>query len=165
MILIIMGVAGSGKTTVGQLLAKELSWTFRDADEFHPATNIEKMSQGIALEDADRAPWLAAMRATVETWLREGTNAVLTCSCLKASYRQMLLVDPERIRFIYLKGSYELIDARLRRRAHHFMKADLLKSQLEILEEPQDALTADLSDPPEVIVQKIRKALTSSRPI
>ena len=159
MILIVMGVAGSGKTTVGQLLAKELSWTFRDADEFHPPTNIEKMSRGLALEDSDRAPWLAAMRATIETWLREGRNAVLTCSCLKADYRQTLLVDPARIRFIYLKGSYELIDARLRHRAHHFMKADLLKSQFEILEEPQDAITVDLSDPPEVIVQKIRKAL------
>ena len=159
MILIVMGVAGSGKTTVGQLLAKELSWTFRDADEFHPATNIEKMTQGIALEDADRAPWLAAMRATIETYLREGRNAVLTCSCLKAVYRQTLLVDPARIRFIYLKGSYELIDARLRQRTHHFMKADLLKSQFEILEEPQDAITVDLSNPPEVIVQKIRKAL------
>ena len=159
MILIVMGVAGSGKTTVGQLLAKELSWTFRDADEFHPPTNIEKMSQGIALEDADRAPWLAAMRSTIETWLREGRNTVLTCSCLKAAYRQTLLVDPARIRFIYLKGSFELIDARLRQRAHHFMKADLLKSQFEILEEPQDAMTVDLSDPPEVIVQKIREAL------
>ena len=159
MILIVMGVAGSGKTTVGQLLAKELSWTFRDADEFHPPTNIEKMSRGLALEDSDRAPWLAAMRATIETWLREGRNAVLTCSCLKAVYRQTLLVDPARIRFIYLKGSFELIDARLRLRAHHFMKADLLKSQFEILEEPQDAITVDLSDPPEVIVQKIRKAL------
>jgi gluconokinase len=159
MILIVMGVAGSGKTTVGQLLAKELSWTFRDADEFHPPTNIEKISRGLALEDSDRAPWLAAMRATIETYLREGRNAVLTCSCLKASYRQTLLVDPARIRFIYLKGSFELIDARLRQRAHHFMKADLLKSQFEILEEPQDAITVDLSDPPEVIVQKIRKAL------
>jgi gluconokinase len=159
MILIVMGVAGSGKTTVGDLLAKELSWTFRDADEFHPPTNIEKMSRGFALEDSDRAPWLAAMRATIETYLREGRNAVLTCSCLKAAYRQMLLVDPARIRFIYLKGSFELIDARLRQRAHHFMKADLLKSQFEILEEPQDAITVDLSDPPEVIVQKIRKAL------
>jgi gluconokinase len=159
MILIVMGVAGSGKTTVGQLLAKELSWMFRDADEFHPPTNIEKMSRGIALEDSDRAPWLEAMRATIETWLREGRDAILTCSCLKAGYRQRLLVDPARIRFIYLKGSFELIDARLRQRAHHFMKADLLKSQFQILEEPQDAITVDLSDPPEVIVQKIRKAL------
>jgi len=159
MILIVMGVAGSGKTTVGQLLAKELSWTFRDADEFHPPTNIEKMGHGIALEDADRAPWLAAMRATIDTWLREDRNGVLTCSCLKAVYRQTLLIDPARIRFIYLKGSFDLIDARLRLRPHHFMKADLLKSQFEILEEPHDAITVDLSDSPEVIVQKIRKAL------
>jgi gluconokinase len=159
MIVIVMGVAGSGKTTVGQLLAKELSWTFRDADEFHPPTNIEKMSHGIALEDTDRAPWLAAMRSAIEAWLRAGTNAVLTCSCLKAVFRQTLLIDPARIRFIYLKGSFDLIDARLRLRAHHFMKADLLKSQFAILEEPQDAITADLSDPPDVTVKKIREAL------
>ena len=159
MILIVMGVAGSGKTTVGQLLAKELSWTFRDADEFHPPTNIEKMSHGIALEDADRAPWLAAMRSAIEAWLRAGKNAVLTCSCLKTVYRQTLLIDPALIRFIYLKGSFDLLDARLRFRAHHFMKADLLKSQFAILEEPQDAIIVDLSDPPEVIVKKIREAL------
>ena len=159
MILIVMGVAGSGKTTVGQLLAKELSWTFRDADEFHPPTNIEKMGHGIALEDADRAPWLAAMRSAIEAWLKAGTNAVLTCSCLKAVYRQTLLIDPARIRFTYLKGSFDVIDARLRLRAHHFMKADLLKSQFAILEEPKEAVIVDLSDPPEVIVKKIREAL------
>ena len=159
MILIVMGVAGSGKTTVGQLLAKELSWTFRDADEFHPPTNIEKMSHGIALEDADRAPWLAAMRSTIEAWLQENRNAVLTCSCLKAVYRQTLLIDPARIRFVYLKGSFDLIDTRLRLRAHHFMKADLLKSQFAILEEPPEAIIVDLSDPPDVMVNKIREAL------
>jgi len=159
MILIIMGVAGSGKTTVGQLLAEQLSWTFRDADEFHPASNIEKMSQAIALEDADRATWLAGMRSAIETWLRENTNAVLTCSCLKAAYRQTLVVDPARVRFVYLKGSLDLIAARLRQRTHHFMKADLLQTQFAILEEPQDAIIADVSDPPAVTVTKIRKAL------
>ena len=159
MILIVMGVAGSGKTTVGQLLAKELSWTFRDADEFHPPSNIQKMSHGIALEDSDRAPWLAGMRAAIEAWLRENTNAVLTCSCLKAAYRQTLVVDPARVRFVYLKGRFDVIEARLRHRTHHFMKAQLLKSQFEILEEPQDAITVDVSDPPEVKVQKIRVAL------
>src|SRR5205823_9952565 len=154
MILIIMGVAGSGKTTVGQLLAEQLSWTFRDADEFHPASNIEKMSCAIALEDADRTPWLAAMRAAIETWLRENTNAVLTCSCLKVAFRQTLVVDPARVRFVYLKGSFDLIEARLRQRTHHFLQAQLLKSQFEILEEPQDAITVDVSDTPEVMVQK-----------
>jgi len=159
MILIVMGVAGSGKTTVGQLLAKELSWTFRDADEFHPSSNIEKMSQGVALEDTDRVPWLAAMRGAIEAWLRENTNAVLTCSCLKAAYRQTLVVDPARVRFVYLKGRFDVIEARLRQRTHHFMKAQLLKSQFEILEEPQDAITVDVSDTPEVMVQKIRVTL------
>src|SRR5207302_5967845 len=159
MILIIMGVAGSGKTTVGQRLAEQLSWTFRDADEFHSSANIEKMSHAIALEDADRAPWLAAMRAAIETWLRENTNAVLTCSCLKAAYRQTRLVNPARVRFVYLKGSFDLIEARLRQRTHHFLQAQLLQSQFAILEEPQDAIIADVSDPPEVVVQKIRSAL------
>ena len=159
MILIIMGVAGSGKTTVGQLLAEQLSWTFRDADEFHPPSNIEKMSHGIALEDADRAPWLAAMRSAIVAWLREDTNAVLTCSCLKVVYRQTLVVDPARVRFVYLKGSLDAIEARLRQRTHHFMKVQLLQGQFEILEEPQGAITVDVSDTPEVMVQKIREAL------
>ena len=159
MIIIIMGVAGSGKTTVARLLAEQLSWTFRDSDEFHPPANIEKMSRGIPLDNADRAPWLAAMRAAIEAWLRENTNAVLTCSCLKADYRKTVLVDPARMRMVYLKGSFELIEARLRQRANHFMKVNLLKSQFEILEEPQDAIVVDVSEPPEVIVQKIRQAL------
>src|SRR5438128_5013073 len=159
MILIIMGVAGSGKTTVGQLLAEQLSWTFRDADEFHPASNIEKMSCAIALEDADRTPWLAAMRAAIETWLRENTNAVLTCSCLKAAFRQTLVVDPARVRFVYLKGSFDLIQARLRQRTDHFMKAQLLKSQFEILEEPQDAITVDVYGTSAFIVVKIIKEM------
>ena len=159
MIIIIMGVAGSGKTTVARLLAEQLSWTFRDSDEFHPSANIEKMSHGIPLVDADRAPWLAAMRAAIEAWLRDNTNAVLTCSCLKADYRKTVLVDPARMRIVYLKGSFELIEARLRRRANHFMKVNLLKSQFEILEEPHDASVVDVSEPPEVIVLNIRKAL------
>ncbi|MEP6601910.1 MAG: gluconokinase [Nitrospirota bacterium] len=159
MVLIVMGVAGAGKTTVGRLLAEELSWTFRDADEFHPASNIEKMSCAIALEDADRTPWLAAMRAAIETWLRENTNAVLTCSCLKAAFRQTLVVDPAQVRFVYLKGSFDLIEARLHQRTHHYLKAQLLQSQFAILEEPQDAIIVDVSDPPAVIATTIRKAL------
>jgi len=159
MIIIVMGVSGSGKTTVGQLLAKELQWIFRDADEFHPPANIEKMSRGIPLTDADRAPWLEAMRSAIAGWLKEGTNAVLTCSCLKTAYRDTLLVDREQVRFVYLKGSYEVLEARLSHRPHHFFKKDLLKSQFEILEEPQDAIAVEVSDPPQLIVQKIRKAL------
>jgi gluconokinase len=159
MIVIVMGVAGSGKTTVGQLLAKELGWIFRDADEFHSAANIEKMTGGTPLNDADRAPWLEAMRAAIAAWLREDKNAVVTCSCLRAAYRKTLLVDPARVRFVYLKGSFDLIAARLRARPHHFMKPEMLKSQFETLEEPQDAITVDLANAPEVILQEIRKAL------
>jgi gluconokinase len=160
MIIIIMGVAGSGKTTIARLLAEQLSWTFRDSDEFHPPANIDKMSRGTPLDDTDRRPWLAAMRAAIEAWLRENTNAVLTCSCLKAHYRNTVLVDPARMRIVYLKGSFELIAARLRQRANHFMKVNLLKSQFKILEEPHDAIAVDVSDSPEMIVQNIRKALS-----
>ncbi len=159
MIIIVMGVAGSGKTTVARLLAKQLSWTFRDSDEFHPPANIEKMSRGIPLDDADRAPWLTAMCAVIEAWMRDNTNAVLTCSCLKADYRKTLLVDPTRMRLVYLKGSFELIEARLVQRTNHFMKVNLLKSQFEIIEEPQDDIVVDVSHQPEVIVQKIRTKL------
>jgi gluconokinase len=159
MIVILMGVAGSGKTTVGRLLVDQLQWAFHDADEFHPTANIEKMRGDIALTDADRAPWLGRMRAAIEGWLQKDMNAVLTCSCLKAAYRATLLVDKTRVRFVYLKGSYEMIAQRLRQRREHFMKVELLKSQFEILEEPSDAVTVEIADSPEDIVGKIRGAL------
>ena len=159
MIVILMGVAGSGKTTVGRLLAEQLQWEFHDADEFHPKANIENMSRGIALTDAERAPWLGRMRAAIHVWLQKNMNALLTCSCMKAAYRATLLVDRARVRFVYLKGSYEMIAQRLSPRREHFMKVDLLKSQFEILEEPTDAVTIDIDESPQDIVGKIRTAL------
>ncbi|MEG4810573.1 gluconokinase [Microcoleus sp. F8-D3] len=156
MITIVMGVSGSGKTTVGKLLAQSLNWDFSDADDFHPSANIEKMSRGIPLEDADRLPWLLQLQAAIDRWLLENQNVVLACSALKASYREMLCRDQQRMKIVYLKGSFELLAARLKSRENHYMKADLLLSQLDTLEEPEDAIIIDASQPLEVILRQIR---------
>ena len=159
MIILVIGVSGSGKTTVGKLLAQSLGWGFSDADEFHPKANIEKMSHGIPLSDADRMPWLQAMQRAIDNWLQEDQNMVLTCSALKEAYRQMLLRDKERVQLVYLKGSFELIKQRLEHRPHHYMKVDMLQSQFDTLQEPQEAIVVDITQSPEVIVQQIRTSL------
>ncbi|MEG4853341.1 gluconokinase [Microcoleus sp. B5-D4] len=159
MITIVMGVSGSGKTTVGKLLAQSLNWDFSDADDFHPSANIEKMSRGIPLEDADRLPWLLALQAAIDRWLLENKNVVLACSALKASYREMLSRDQKRMKIVYLKASFQLLATRLKNRENHYMKADLLLSQLGSLEEPEDALIIDASQPLEVILRQIRNHL------
>jgi len=155
MIVIVMGVSGSGKTTVGQLLAESLNWDFSDADDFHPSANIEKMSRGIPLEDADRLPWLLQLQSAIERWLLENKNVVLACSALKASYREMLCRDKERMKIVYLKGDFDLFAARLKNRQNHYMKADLLSSQFAILKEPKNAIIVDASQPLEVIARQI----------
>ncbi|EGK86906.1 gluconokinase [Microcoleus vaginatus PCC 9802] len=159
MITIVMGVSGSGKTTVGKLLAQSLNWDFSDADDFHPSANIQKMSRGIPLEDADRLPWLLQLQAAIDTWLLENKNVVLACSALKASYRAMLYRDQQGMKIVYLKCSFQLLAARLTSRENHYMKADLLLSQLGTLEEPEDAIIIDASQPLEVIVRQIRNHL------
>jgi len=159
MITIVMGVSGSGKTTVGQLLAQSLNWDFSDADDFHPSANIEKMSLGIPLEDADRLPWLLQLQAAIDRWLLENKNVVLACSALKASYREMLCRDPQRMKIVYLKGSFHLLATRLKNRENHYMKADLLLSQLDTLEEPEDAIIIDASQSLELIVRQIKNHL------
>jgi gluconokinase len=159
MVLVIMGVAGSGKTTVGRALAGALGCPFADADEFHPPENIAKMAAGHPLDDADRAPWLAAIRAWIDAHLARGECAVVTCSALKRRYRDVLRPDPARVRFIFLSGSRELIAARLAGRTDHFMPARLLDSQLAALEPPADALTLDIALPPEKLVAEIRRNL------
>jgi len=136
-----MGVAGSGKTTVGALLARKLGWRFVDADDFHPPENKDKISRGIALTDADRAPWLAAMRSAIVEWNASGENVVLACSALKRNYRDELRVG--RLRFVYLKGDPALLLARLRSRHGHFADEKILASQLETLEAPSGDETAD----------------------
>jgi gluconokinase len=161
MIVIIMGVAGSGKTTVGQALAAATGWEFNDADWFHSAAAQEKMSRGEPLTDADRAPWLQTMREAIAQWIQAEKNAILACSALKASYRQILCYNDPQVKLVYLQGSYELIEQRLRDRIGHFMKADLLQSQFNTLEEPTDAeaIYIDISQNLEVIVQQIRNYL------
>jgi gluconokinase len=158
MIVIVMGVVGAGKTTVGSLLAEHLRWQFADADDFHPAANVEKIRQGIALDDGDRRPWLERLRTTIVQWLAEGRNVVLACSALKRSYRQELDAGPE-VRFVYLKGSAKLIAERLRSREGHFAGEQILASQFADLEEPEDAVTADIASTPEQIVTGIRQQL------
>jgi gluconokinase len=158
MIVIIMGVVGAGKTTIGTLLANQLGWQFADADDFHPATNIEKIRQGIALTDADRAPWLKSLSHRIESWIAANENAVLACSALKRSYREKLSVAPE-VRFVYLKGSPELIAGRLHARHGHFAGESILTSQIADLEEPEVAIVADIRQDPLQIVDSIRKQL------
>ncbi|NMF65264.1 gluconokinase [Brasilonema octagenarum] len=159
MIILVMGVSGSGKSSIGQLLADSLQWEFSDADAFHSPENIEKMRYGIPLNDLDRVPWLLALQQAIQQWLQENKNMVLACSALKASYREVLVLDEERVILVYLKGSFELIQKRLQMRHGHFMGEKLLKSQFDALEEPSGAVTVDISEPLEVIVQNIRVSL------
>jgi gluconokinase len=154
-----MGPAGSGKTTVGKLLATELSWDFFDGDDFHSAANIEKMAQGVPLTDGDRIPWLNSIRDAMLQWQAEGRNAVLACSALKRSYRELLAINAD-VKFVYLKGTYELLRERLRSRKGHYAGEQLLASQLADLEEPVDAITIDAAGSPEQIVAEIRKRLS-----
>jgi gluconokinase len=160
MIILVMGVSGVGKTTIGQQLADSLNWEFRDADSFHSPDNVEKMRQDIPLTEADRIPWLQALQAAIVHWLEADQNTVLACSALRASYRQYLIVDSDRVKLIYLYGSFDLIQERLRSRRNHYMSDQLLKSQFETLEEPTDALQIDINQPIKVILEEIRSAIS-----
>ncbi len=157
--LIVMGVSGSGKTTVGKMLARRLGWEFFDADEFHSPENVAKMAAGIPLTDADRAPWLAALHDLLAEARQAGRRPILACSALKQSYRDALRAGNPGVRVVYLKGSYDLIQARMQSRADHYMKPGMLRSQFDALEEPPDAWTADVSLPPEEIVKEILELL------
>jgi len=157
-IIVLMGVAGAGKTTVGQLLAAELGWTFEDADHYHPARNVEKMQKGLPLTDADRAPWLETLRALISRRVAEGKNVVLACSALKDSYRECLRVAPE-VHFVYLKVTPKILQQRLRARVGHFMTERMIDSQLSDLEEPKNAVVLDGDESPEKIVGEIRTML------
>ena len=157
MVLILMGVVGSGKTTVGKLLAHKLGWQFADADDFHPTASIEKIRRGLPLDDCDRAPWLSALHKAIEQWNESQQNVVLACSALKRSYRDQLRAG--MVQFVYLKGSYELIASRLRSRQGHFASESILASQFADLEEPADAITVGVDQTPEAIAAKIRAQL------
>ena len=159
MIVIVMGVTGAGKTTVGRALAQSLGCTFHDGDELHSEAAKRKMHLGIALDDADRAPWLAAIRKLIQAMLMEGRDGVVACSALKQSYRDEIVVDTKSVKVVYLKGSKEVIAERLRHRSGHFMNPELLQSQFDTLEEPQDAIVVEVSMAPEAIVEEIRARL------
>jgi gluconokinase len=157
---IIMGVAGSGKSSVGKVLAEHLKWDFYDADDFHPPENVSKMATGTPLTDADRAPWLAALHDLISSNLKQGKPSVLACSALKENYRAQLMKDNHGVRLVYLKGDYDLLMSRLNSRSDHFMKPQMLQSQFATLEEPADALTIELSSKSvEDIVQEILKSI------
>lgn len=156
-VFLLMGVAGSGKSTVGRKLAESLGWRFADADDFHPPANVAKIASGNPLTDDDRAPWLAELSAFIKARIAARENTVLACSALKAAYRHTLIEDPGCVKLVFLRGSPELIKTRLERRQNHWAKPALLASQLEALEEPKDVLTLDIAPPPEVLVTAIRR--------
>jgi gluconokinase len=160
-IVIIFGVSGSGKTTIGKLLAEHRGWRFIEADDFHPAANIEKMHSGHPLTDEDRWPWLERLREQIKRSLAVGENATLACSALKRAYRDRLRVS-EEVKFVYLRGDFALVEKQLRSRRGHFMDPDLLQSQFDDLEEPQPderVLTVELGGTPEEIVGEIKTKL------
>ncbi|AOK28741.1 gluconate kinase [Burkholderia singularis] len=157
MILIAMGVSGAGKTRIGELLAQRLSCTFTDGDAFHSAANKDKMHHGIPLTDEDRWPWLAAIRAAIEEKQRDGQTAVFTCSSLKRAYRDILRGGDRDVRFVYLKGSFDVLRERLKVRTGHFFDPSLLQSQLDTLEEPgpDEAIEVSIELPPDEIVARV----------
>jgi len=158
-IVILMGVTGCGKTTVGALLAEQCGWEFHDADDFHPPENVAKMKRGEALTDEDRWPWLERLHAFLLNSERQGKSLVLACSALKQAYRDRLARGCAAARFVFLDGDKEMIRARLAARKGHYMNPTLLDSQFAILERPQDALRLDTGDSPAEMVRSIRQAL------
>lgn len=152
-----MGVSGSGKTTTGQALARRLGWDFFDADDFHPPENITKMTAGIPLSDSDRTPWLASLHNQLLSTLKAGRHPVLACSALKAKYRAQLLEGIDGIAIIFLKGSYDLIWSRMSARQRHYMKPEMLQSQFDALQEPQEAIVLDVNMPVKDMVDTIIK--------
>jgi gluconokinase len=161
MIVVVTGVAGAGKSTVGRALAARLDAQFVDADEFHSPESLAKMQAGIPLDDADREPWLAGIRRAIERWSADGLNHVLACSALKMRYRDRLKRGDENVQFVFLRGSFALIEERLRERPGHFFAPRLLESQFAALEAPtdQEALCIDAVLPPEIIVERVVTAL------
>jgi gluconokinase len=160
-IIIIFGVSGAGKTTVGELLARELGWHFYEADDFHPPANIEKMRRGVPLTDEDRWPWLENLHELIKRCVSANENAVLACSALKRVYRKHLRVSAE-VKLVFLRGDYELISEQLRHRRGHFMDPTLLRSQFAELEEPQpdeEVPTIELGRAPHELVEEIKTKL------
>lgn len=149
MVIVLVGPMGCGKTTIGQILARQLDWPFYDGDDFHPEANKKKMSAGVALEDSDREPWLQILNQLIQKHLAGGKNMILACSALKRKYRALLGVDQKQVYSVFLKGSQALLQQRIEGRSHEYMSKDLLESQLRTLEEPLTGLTIDVSGTPE----------------
>lgn len=162
--IVVMGVSGCGKTTVGKQLALRLGWRFFDADDYHPAANVEKMRSGIPLADGDRWPWLRSLRSLLADSKNHGTHPVLACSALKEAYRRELLSCGGNFALVYLKGTYAEILARLQSRKDHFMPASLLRAQFDDLEDPRSAWVYDTGLPAPEIVQRITERLGMSSP-
>ena len=159
MIVVVMGVSGSGKSTVGGLLARRLGWTYLDGDDFHSPENIEKMSRGVSLTDEDRLPWLASIKEEIDNRIGNGCDAVVACSALQRNYRMHLAQGISAIRFVYLKGESAVIQERMKSRENHYMKSEMLASQFASLEEPHDAIVADIRKAPQDIVSQVEGEL------
>jgi carbohydrate kinase (thermoresistant glucokinase family) len=157
--VILMGVAGSGKTAVGKGVETRLNWLFLDADDFHPAANIEKMKQGIPLNDQDRIPWLRALRNELTRLLGEGRSVILACSALKESYRQLLSDDMAAMSFVLLDVDQETIRQRLQHRSAHFFPKELMDSQFAALEQPKEAIIIDARKPLDEVIDQVIKAI------
>jgi gluconokinase len=158
-IVILMGVAGAGKTAIGRRLAGELGVGFHDADDFHSPANVDKMRRGLPLDDADRAPWILALSMAMDTWRRAGEDAVLACSALRAAHRDVLLGDRTDTHLVHLVVPPEVARARVSRRRGHYMKQGMIDSQFQALEPPEGALSIDATAPPDAIVARIRAAI------
>lgn len=159
MIIILMGVSGAGKTTVGKLLALDLGWSFYEGDDLHPPSNVVKMAQGIPLTDEDRRPWLDRISLLIVELVTRGESGVIASSALKQAYRDQLVGDEDDVKLVYLKGEFPLILARLEERQAHFMSSGLLESQFSAMEEPDGAVTMDVTTAPEAIVVAVKQAL------
>jgi carbohydrate kinase (thermoresistant glucokinase family) len=162
-ILVVMGVSGSGKTTVAAMLAGRLHWAFEEGDSLHPPENVAKMRSGIPLNDADRLPWLHAIGEWIDHWRERREHGVITCSALKRRYRDIIIGERRDVRLVYLKGSYSLIAERLTSRHGHFMPPTLLKSQFEALEEPgpdESPIVVSVGPSPREIVDHIQALLS-----
>jgi gluconokinase len=162
-IIVVMGVSGSGKSTIGALLAGELHWPYAEADDFHPLANVEKMAAGHPLTDEDRRPWLAAIGAWIDEQIQAGKSAVVSCSALRRRYRDELRAGRPEVRIVYLRGDRDLIAARLASRAGHFFHSEMLDSQFAALEEPtpdEHVLVVSIATTPHAIVRQIVDAVT-----
>jgi gluconokinase len=162
-VILLMGVSGTGKTTVGRLLASQLGWEFVDGDDFHPASNVEKMRNGVPLTDDDRRPWLEALRALIVSRIAAEKNIVLACSALKSAYREKLQIAPE-VKLVYLRVDQATLHQRLRARRGHFMTEKMLESQLEALEEPKEGIMVDGDKPSVEVVAEIMANLWPTVP-